>query len=74
MFTKTQVGHRQELEFILYKYPKLPNYIMFASKQFYKIYLDYNATTPLAEEVIKAISNSLKTAWGNPSSSHEAGR
>ncbi|XP_005109862.1 selenocysteine lyase [Aplysia californica] len=37
------------------------------------VYLDYNATTPLAPEVIEAIKDSLHVAWGNPSSSHEAG-
>lgn len=34
--------------------------------------MDYNATTPLAPEVIKAISEALH-AWGNPSSSYTAG-
>ncbi|XP_063409504.1 selenocysteine lyase-like isoform X2 [Mytilus trossulus] len=38
-----------------------------------KVYLDYNATTPLESEVIGAITNSLTEAWGNPSSSHDAG-
>ncbi|RUS81576.1 hypothetical protein EGW08_010677 [Elysia chlorotica] len=37
------------------------------------VYLDYNATTPLAPEVIDAITDSLKEAWGNPSSSYTAG-
>ena len=31
------------------------------------VYLDYNATTPLATEVRDAISQSLEM-WGNPSS------
>lgn len=39
-----------------------------------KIYLDYNATTPLAKEVIEAISKSLTEDWGNPSSWYEYGR
>jgi len=37
------------------------------------VYLDYNATTPLAREVIDAITSALKIAWGNPSSSHSPG-
>ena len=38
------------------------------------VYLDYNATTPLAPEVIEAITDTLKEAWGNPSSSYPAGK
>uniref|UniRef100_H2Z5N5 Selenocysteine lyase n=1 Tax=Ciona savignyi TaxID=51511 RepID=H2Z5N5_CIOSA len=38
------------------------------------IYLDYNATAPLADEVVQSITEALTSAWGNPSSSHEAGR
>lgn len=38
-----------------------------------RIYLDYNATTPLAPEVIQAISEALRDAWGNPSSNYIAG-
>ncbi|XP_033724839.1 selenocysteine lyase-like [Pecten maximus] len=38
-----------------------------------KIYLDYNATTPLEPDVLGAISTALSEAWGNPSSSHDAG-
>uniref|UniRef100_A0A668AGR3 Selenocysteine lyase n=1 Tax=Myripristis murdjan TaxID=586833 RepID=A0A668AGR3_9TELE len=37
------------------------------------IYMDYNATTPLEPEVISAISEALKEAWGNPSSNYIAG-
>lgn len=37
------------------------------------IYLDYNATTPVAPEVRNAILHALEVAWGNPSSSHKAG-
>lgn len=51
-------------------------FILFAASYnfvFYRIYLDYNATTPLDTEVIQAINNSLTEAWGNPSSSYEAG-
>jgi len=36
--------------------------------------MDYNATTPLDREVLAAIHRSLKFAWGNPSSSHQAGK
>ena len=38
-----------------------------------KVYLDYNATTPLASEVLNAITAALRDAWGNPSSSYHAG-
>lgn len=38
-----------------------------------KVYLDYNATTPLAPEVLEAITVALRDAWGNPSSSYHAG-
>lgn len=37
------------------------------------VYLDYNATTPTAVEVQVSICDSLKNAWGNPTSSHAAG-
>lgn len=37
------------------------------------IYLDYNATTPIAVEVIKVITQCL-SEFGNPSSAHEYGR
>ncbi|KAE8604571.1 hypothetical protein XENTR_v10014744 [Xenopus tropicalis] len=39
----------------------------------HKIYLDYNATTPPATEVVKAVEEALREAWGNPSSSYTAG-
>ena len=32
------------------------------------IYLDYNGTTPIDEEVIEVINQELKDSWGNPSS------
>lgn len=38
-----------------------------------KIYLDYNATTPLAPEVLQNIHTALRDFWGNPSSGHDAG-
>ena len=43
------------------------------------VYLDYNATTPIADEVAEAISPYLKNQlmtgnFGNPSSNHEFGK
>uniref|UniRef100_A0A8C7YHD7 Selenocysteine lyase n=1 Tax=Oryzias sinensis TaxID=183150 RepID=A0A8C7YHD7_9TELE len=38
-----------------------------------RIYMDYNATTPLEPEVLQAVSTALQDAWGNPSSNHIAG-
>ncbi|XP_067453924.1 selenocysteine lyase [Thunnus thynnus] len=38
-----------------------------------RIYMDYNATTPLEPEVIGVISEALQEAWGNPSSTYIAG-
>lgn len=38
-----------------------------------QIYLDYNASTPIAPEVIEAIKPFLKNNYGNPSSNHWAG-
>lgn len=38
-----------------------------------RVYLDYNATTPLAPEVIAAMLPFLDEAFGNPSSLHWAG-
>ncbi|XP_076454055.1 selenocysteine lyase-like [Babylonia areolata] len=37
------------------------------------IYLDYNATTPLAPEVQESVMTAMKEAWGNPSSSYLPG-
>ncbi|NXT76599.1 SCLY lyase, partial [Zapornia atra] len=39
-----------------------------------RLYLDHNATTPLAPEVARAVRDAMRQAWGNPSSSHPAGR
>ncbi|XP_057696159.1 selenocysteine lyase [Corythoichthys intestinalis] len=39
-----------------------------------RIYMDYNATTPVAPEVIQATYEALWDAWGNPSSSYDAGK
>lgn len=38
-----------------------------------RIYLDYNATTPIAPEVAAVMRKRLDTAFGNPSSTHWAG-
>ena len=38
------------------------------------IYLDWNATTPPAPEVLEAITRASEHAWGNPASVHGAGR
>ncbi|MCK5584722.1 aminotransferase class V-fold PLP-dependent enzyme, partial [Candidatus Bipolaricaulota bacterium] len=38
------------------------------------IYLDNSATTPLASEVLEAISPFFQTHYGNPSSLHSSGR
>jgi len=38
------------------------------------IYLDYNATTPLASEALEAMRPFLERDFGNPSSIHAAGR
>ncbi|KAK2501842.1 hypothetical protein MC885_004651 [Smutsia gigantea] len=38
-----------------------------------KVYMDYNATTPLEPEVIQAMTKAMWEAWGNPSSPYPAG-
>ena len=38
------------------------------------IYLDYNATTPIAPEVAETLHSFLTDFWGNPSSGHAYGR
>ncbi len=38
------------------------------------IYLDYNATTPVAEPAIQAAEYAMRECWGNPSSGHELGK
>jgi cysteine desulfurase len=38
------------------------------------IYLDYNATTPIAPEVLDAMLPWLGDQFGNPSSTHPYGR
>ena len=38
------------------------------------VYLDYNATTPVAPEVLEAMLPYLREIYGNPSSSHAYGR
>jgi cysteine desulfurase len=37
------------------------------------IYLDYNATTPIAPEAAAAMQPFLQTEFGNPSSAHVRG-
>lgn len=39
-----------------------------------KIYLDHNATTPIAPEVLELVTSVLQNQIGNPSSVHSAGR
>lgn len=39
-----------------------------------RIYLDHNATTPLAPKVLDSLKIFLDQGWGNPSSIHWAGR
>ncbi|HBU76504.1 MAG TPA: cysteine desulfurase NifS, partial [Muricauda sp.] len=39
-----------------------------------KIYLDYNATSPLLPEVENAMNEVAEQAFANPSSPHWAGR
>ena len=39
-----------------------------------RIYLDHNATTPLAPEVCQAMSAAMEPVFGNPSSIHDEGR
>ena len=38
------------------------------------VYLDHNATTPVAPEVLETMLPYLRTAYGNPSSDHPTGR
>jgi cysteine desulfurase len=38
------------------------------------IYLDYNATSPVAAEVLAETERALRDLWGNPSSTHPHGR
>lgn len=37
------------------------------------VYLDYNATTPVAPSVVQKITDTLNDKWGNPSSCYELG-
>jgi cysteine desulfurase len=39
-----------------------------------RIYLDHAGTTPVRQEVIEAMVNSMRENWGNPSSVHKEGR
>nr|XP_055069055.1 selenocysteine lyase [Misgurnus anguillicaudatus]XP_055069056.1 selenocysteine lyase [Misgurnus anguillicaudatus] len=38
-----------------------------------RIYMDYNATTPVDPEVVRAVTEALTDAWGNPSSNYLPG-
>ena len=38
-----------------------------------ELYLDCNATTPVLPEIIRAVSHTMETVFGNPSSSHITG-
>lgn len=38
------------------------------------LYLDWNATAPLAPEVREAMTSAMGSGWANPASVHEAGR
>jgi len=38
-----------------------------------RIYLDFNASTPIAPEVVAAMSQALREPFGNPSSEHWEG-
>ena len=39
-----------------------------------RVYFDYNATTPLAPEVIEAVTRATRDTFGNPSSVHRFGQ
>jgi cysteine desulfurase len=39
-----------------------------------RVYLDWNATTPPLDEVVDAMRDAARQAWGNPSSVHAFGR
>ena len=39
-----------------------------------RVYLDYNATTPLDERVLEAMLPYLREQFGNPSSGYQLGR
>ena len=39
-----------------------------------RVYLDHNATSPLCDEVVAAMTRVLRDGYGNPSSVHEEGR
>ncbi len=47
---------------------------MSISTEVKKVYLDNAATTPLFDEVIDLMSNSMREIYGNPSSTHQFGR
>jgi cysteine sulfinate desulfinase/cysteine desulfurase-like protein len=38
------------------------------------VYMDYNATTPLAPEVMECMREALQYSWANPSSQYQQGK
>lgn len=52
----------------------IPEFAIYISSMKKQIYLDYSATTPPAEEVIKAMQDVFVHTFGNPSSIHSYGR
>ncbi|XP_061680982.1 selenocysteine lyase [Syngnathoides biaculeatus] len=54
-------------------FPGHGNEFLHAENSRDRIYMDYNATTPVAPEVIQATYEALRDAWGNPSSSYVEG-
>lgn len=54
--------------------PRMPPAPLICPCPYRKVYLDHNATTPLAPEVAQAVWDAMCQAWGNPSSSHPTGR
>ncbi len=47
---------------------------MSLSTEVKKVYLDNAATTPIFDEVVDLMSNSMREIYGNPSSTHQFGR
>src|SRR3989338_5665252 len=60
----------------LHKLQSIEKYTIHARENIHmrKIYLDYNATTPLKPKVYEAMTPYLKEFYGNPSSIHWAGQ
>ena len=47
--------------------------LAYKSRETFMIYLDHNATTPIAPEVLEAMMPYLTSEWGNPSSAYKFG-